>query len=720
MLSRLSVAVAALVGTGLWGTLSCGDSTVPSPFVAADGGIEADADAAPESDAAAADVAGDADPFLGGPCVDDEQCDDGVECTQDECDETIERCRFVPDASVCDNGSFCDGVEQCHPKLGCRAGPPISCSDDNTCTIDSCVEVSKSCAHSPRDADGDGDPDWNCPPGGDCNETDPAISSLAAEVCANGRDDDCDTEIDEAECESPEHDTCIDPLEIDASGTYTMKTVATKSDYSATCAGTGGAWRDVVAALVVPPGGPVDIEVLAVSTSGNMALAAATLCGDPASEIGCAESFPKPAGGEVARLRLREVPPGTYPLYVFTDTTLPITLTVTYLPPSTAATNETCGTAAPLAVGAHETVQLIDASADVASNCTTSLGELVYRFELTASRDVEVFATSLDGLGTPAISLRRAPCVDPETEITCQTSSGVALFARALPAGTYFVAVSATSPTDVDLVVETSPPSIPPLDESCDGAPPIAPGQTLLVGLENHADDATLACLPGARDAAYSLELTEASDVLLIERISSGDTGAVSLATPPCTDASDALACGTSTRSPVRAAAHGVPPGSYRAVVESANVAPVTLSALTRPAQPPIFVAFADTCSDAVSIPPTGGFFQGNTANATADYEVGCDLGGQPAGGGRDQMLRLTLAETRRVVFDMAGSAYQTLLQVRAGPTCPGADLVQACAAGFFAERSFLDLTLAPGDYFVTVDGYNGDSGAWQLNVFVD
>ena len=247
----------------------------------------------------------------------------------------------------------------------------------------------------------------------------------------------------------------------------------------------------------------------------------------------------------------------------------------------------------------------------------------------------------------------------------------------------------------------------------------MTPGETLDVQLAWHSDSIRLGCVAGAPDAAYALELAERSDVLLVERSFRGQQSAVSLAKSTCAGPDDLVACTVSSVSPIRAQAHDVPAGSYRAVVENIAANPVSLTAYVRPAQAPRLVPFADTCADAVDIPEAGGFFQGNTSNAEADYVAGCDLGGQPAGGARDQMLRLTLTRTRRVLFDMQGSGYNTLLNVREGPSCPGTELVHACAAGYYSERSFLDLVLTAGTYFVQVDGYAGASGEWFLDVHV-
>jgi hypothetical protein len=93
-------------------------------------------------------------------------------------------------------------------------------------------------------------------------------------------------------------------------------------------------------------------------------------------------------------------------------------------------------------------------------------------------------------------------------------------------------------------------------------------------------------------------------------------------------------------------------------------------------------------------------------------------VGGQAEAGAPDQILKLSLSTPRRVVLDMQGSTYNTMLSVREGQFCPGAELSLACAPGYGATRSFLDLELQAGEYFVQIDGYNGAAGAWKLDVF--
>jgi len=79
-------------------------------------------------------------------------CDDGVGCTFDSCDEIADVCANAPDDAACQNGQFCDGQESCDGLLGCLAGAPVDCNDGVACSVDSCNETSDGCDHVPDDA----------------------------------------------------------------------------------------------------------------------------------------------------------------------------------------------------------------------------------------------------------------------------------------------------------------------------------------------------------------------------------------------------------------------------------------------------------------------------------------------------------------------------------------------------------------------------------------
>ena len=116
-------------------------------------------------------------------------CNDGVNCTDDSCDEVNDQCVNTPNDALCDNGEFCDGVEVCVDGE-CADGPdpcaanetcdednnecivpdlPLPqpfcpndawCEDGDPCTDDTCVdndgdEVSDACEHAAIECDDD-------------------------------------------------------------------------------------------------------------------------------------------------------------------------------------------------------------------------------------------------------------------------------------------------------------------------------------------------------------------------------------------------------------------------------------------------------------------------------------------------------------------------------------------------------------------------------------
>lgn len=690
--------------------LACGKDSVPSPFGPGAGGGGGDVgmqgNAGFRLDVDAGD---DVDPTLGGPCQDDGQCDDQVECTVDRCDSDLGRCRFAPDDARCDDGIYCDGIERCDVRTGCAFGEPVACSDNSTCTIDVCVEATQGCRHDPRDADGDGDPTRNCE-GGDCDDGDPLVSSSASEVCANERDDDCDGQSDEAGCVAPEYDTCATALVVDEAGFYDLDLTATALDYPGSCASEEDGFRDAVVTLVVPAGEPLDVDVVAKLDSGKLTLANVSSCGDlePAT---CAPSATSPLGTSVSRVLFRGLEPGQYPVYVAADVEGSVQLQVQFRAPEPQP-GEVCEEAIELAAGASPVLlRLPGYEADFDSGCEPTTGDAFAKFTLEAASDVTLIAEAQGALGLPVLALLDGVC---RSELTCRKSQPGRLFVRDLEPGTYGVMVAATGPDDVSLRLETAPVSEAPPGEGCDDAQPLVAGVEHVTDLSIHEDAVFPECLVGAPDATFAFELTGTRDVALIGRFSEGDQGAVSIAKQECT-ANHACQSGAGTQRAVR---YGLPKGEYRAVIESARGNPVGLSWFERPAVTAVYVPFAEDCDGLVTIPETGGRFSGNTGNAFPDFSGGCDVGGQLEGGAPDQMLRLSLSAPHRVIFDMQGSAYNTMLSVREGKFCPGVELPMACAPGYVAGRSYLDLDLHEGDYFVQIDGYDGASGSWKLDVF--
>ncbi len=179
------------------------------------------------------------------------------------------------------------------------------------------------------------------------------------------------------------------------------------------------------------------------------------------------------------------------------------------------------------------------------------------------------------------------------------------------------------------------------------------------------------------------------------------------------------IACSTGS-TPVRVGKRNVAAGDYRAVVADQLGLQGTLDALVRPTAAPTIIPAggADTCATAVDA-SAGGFFTGDTSTAQGNYSSPCDDPNTLPGGTPDQVLALTLTTPQRVVLDMEGSDYTTILDVRQGPSCPGTPVPSGCYVGFTAQRSFLDLELQAGQYWIIVDGYADDRGSWDLDVRV-
>ncbi len=131
-------------------------------------------------------------------------CNDGVGCTTDSCNEGTDSCDNIPSNGLCDDGQYCNGSETCDPVLDCQSGTSVNCNDGVSCTDDSCNEGTDSCDNIANNANCDDglfctgvetcDPVLDCQAGSDpcpgqtCNE--------GSQTCTGGGecviDDDCD------------------------------------------------------------------------------------------------------------------------------------------------------------------------------------------------------------------------------------------------------------------------------------------------------------------------------------------------------------------------------------------------------------------------------------------------------------------------------------------------------------------------------------------------
>ncbi len=112
-------------------------------------------------------------------------CDDGVDCTMDSCDNDAGGCVFAADDSFCDDGTYCNGQETCSVTDGCQAGVAVDCDDGVDCTVDSCDEDNDTCTNTADDS--------LCDDGLFCNGQE---TCSATDGCQQGVTVDCDDGVD--------------------------------------------------------------------------------------------------------------------------------------------------------------------------------------------------------------------------------------------------------------------------------------------------------------------------------------------------------------------------------------------------------------------------------------------------------------------------------------------------------------------------------------------
>ncbi|MFC1890708.1 MopE-related protein, partial [Thermodesulfobacteriota bacterium] len=126
-------------------------------------------------------------------------CDDGVGCTVDACNEDTDRCDHTPNDGLCDDSLWCNGAETCDEVNDCQAGEAPDCGDGVGCTVDTCNEDTDTCDHAGDDGLCD-DGFW-CNGAETCNEVDDCQASEAPD-CADAvscTEDTCNEETDTCE-----------------------------------------------------------------------------------------------------------------------------------------------------------------------------------------------------------------------------------------------------------------------------------------------------------------------------------------------------------------------------------------------------------------------------------------------------------------------------------------------------------------------------------------
>lgn len=664
----------------------------------ADGGAELDA--AASVDAAGTDAA--TSPDGGRRCMTAADCDDHVSCTDDVCDPTG-FCRNPINLAMCDDGLFCNGVEQCDLRRGCVPGPPESCNDMDVCTIDSCNEVDKTCEHGPRDFDEDGEADWHCPGGTDCDDRNPARASTASEICGDLVDNNCDGVVDEMTCGGPPHDTCDDPLDVSSGGAFTVSTEGAVSDYVLTCG--GGGWKDIVLRLTLAEAHDVTVRVQGSTTVTAVALR--NDCGGALAPTECNSGYP-------AEIRRRAMPAGDYFLIVSSSGPDTLDVDVTLDPPTMPPANETCTAPVDVSAGGRFTGTFVDIRSDLMTSCGFGAApDLVYTFTTTSVRNVTISAQTPGG--EQLNYSVQSTCGVETSSLRCTAGSPATGTLHELPAGTYFIVLEGPGYREVDFTLDVSfgSPTPPAVGDSCTSPIALTLGTATVGTLADKEDDLATTCGFYYRDAVYTFTLASASDVTVT--VDGGGRFMNTSVRRGCTDSAGQLACVSGF--PALARLRGLAAGTYFVIVEAPTGTGFTVRVDATPPTVTVPVTGNENCATAFTIPATGGLFTGNTTGFINDYDMAtCGSGGSSP----DAAFQLTLTASKHVVATTDGSVFDTVLFVYSGVCTSGTDIACDDDGGSVGAASLIDRTFGPGTYFFIVDGFGSSSvGAYTLEVLV-
>lgn len=634
-------------------------------------------------------------------CDRDGECSDGVDCTVDICLPGGE-CYSVSDDSRCTDGIFCNGHELCDPTGGCRPSAPQTCNDEQVCTIDRCDEAGKRCEYRPRDFDGDGEVDFRCTGGTDCDDFEPTQGSLASEVCSDGVDNDCDQRIDETNCGSPPNDTCEDALDITGGGTFLFQLRGARTDYGLSCGSAGQ--RDLVVRFTLDAPADVTIEGHGLWVDGAIDLANVAVrsdCGDPTTEISCAGGFP-------ARVRMRALAAGDYFAIVNgTVNAQRLLVKLEIAPPTAAPTNLSCDTALDLGAGGRVDGDFVDVTNVLDVSCGYSGSpDLIYSFEVTEPADV-VLATYAP-LGERINVSLRTDCEDGDTELRCVTGSPAYGRFRGLLPGRYFLVVEGPFSREVDFSLDLrfEAPTPEPPGDSCDSAIDL-PLSTMLDGTLTGKQDLVETCGYFYRDTVYRVTITQPTDLRV--EVDGGDALMTLAIQPQCGSVASQQMCMTSA--PATTRLRNVQPGSYAIIVEAPTDAAFTVSAEPLPLTIPVSVASNDTCVTPFDVPSEGGLFVGSTLTMLSDYKANC---GGPAQS-NDAVFKLVVDTQQRVVATLEGSYDTVLYRFHSGsnpdPSVCTAFGESGCNDDMdVSTRSVLDETLSAGTHYYVVSGFGASS----------
>jgi hypothetical protein len=375
--------------------------------------------------------------------------------------------------------------------------------------------------------------------------------------------------------------------------------------------------------------------------------------------------------------------------------------------PSADAPRGNCESPIPLAVGTT-TGSTRRGDADHTGGCASSESrELVYKLEVARRGRVTI---EVDPQFDSVLYVRKEECAEAEAEVACNddasgspagnghrsTASRGSRLDEVLDAGTYYVFVDGYGSEAGNFRMTVQVADVPTLADACQRMSPLGGGPTQGT-LANGFDHARSSCGADAKgpDVVHRLDVPQRARVRITER--SGDFSPVVHVRRRCADDHSEAACSDSGAAAAEATWAGVlEPGSYAVFADASDKDASGRYTLRADIAPESGTGVqGDACGDAIVLGTSERKVQGDTFEAKDDLAGKCGGAGAP-----DVVYRFDLPRRSRVQarFDRQEGEHAFVLM----RSCADRSSELACGPK-------IDETLAPGSYFLAVDGTRAD-----------
>ena len=364
----------------------------------------------------------------------------------------------------------------------------------------------------------------------------------------------------------------------------------------------------------------------------------------------------------------------------------------------------TCDSPIPLAAGTVSGSTARGESVHAGSCAKNSARELVYELDVAHRQRVTI---EVEARFDSVVYLRKDDCADERAEVACNDDPpdgdrNQSRIERVLDPGKYFVFVDGYSQEGGSFKLTISASDVLALVDACRHAPLLSPGATATGTTDGLVDDAQATCGGGAEgpDAAWHLDLPFRSRVRIVEH--SDAMAPVVHVRRSCADAQSEVACAEVSGSGGSAALTGLfDSGGYTVFADARDSdAAGTYSLDLELSTPAGSGTIGDGCGDALALTAVGApgsiSTDGDTFAARDDVAGSCGGEGAP-----DVVYRVDVTRRSRFIVALHGEEAPHILALWRRCADRGSEI--ACGRG-------LDEVLAPGSYFVAVDGAAADA----------